>query len=285
MNLDNYIYDSNSVRYYLAKSNPGNSMFNWLFLPGGPGADSSYFLSLISNLDVPGNFWLIDFPGNGSNISDSIPAEYSFDSWDDYLLPAIQRFENPILVGHSFGGMFPLLFPILEDLLKGFIIFNSAPSLWLEEAAKCAKEKNIPPLTEPMIAFEQNPNQETFKNALLACAPYYFPANNLQDGIKLLDQIPVNYHAAVWWLKRVSSMNFSAKWIPENVLTLIIGATEDCIAPITLFEKDKRFFRDNISIEKIQDAGHFPWLEQIEVVKGKFKSFIDKVVVNQLSAT
>ncbi|OGT24802.1 MAG: hypothetical protein A3I12_06935 [Gammaproteobacteria bacterium RIFCSPLOWO2_02_FULL_38_11] len=280
MKSNNYMYDSNLVRYKLAKSNPGNIIFNWLFIPGGPGADSSYFLSLINHLDIPGNFWLIDLPGNGNNISDNIPADFNFDSWDEYLISTIQKFENPIIVGHSFGGMFPLLFPILENLLKGFIILNSAPSLWLEEAAKCASEKNIPLLTEPMAAFEQSPNQETFKKALLASAPYYFPANNLENGIKLLNQLPFNYHAAVWWLKRASSMNFSARWIPENIPILIIGSSEDCITPITLFERDKRFSRKNIDIEKIQEAGHFPWLEQMEIVKGKFKSFIDKIHAN-----
>ena len=77
-------------------------------------------------------------------------------------------------------------------------------------------------------------------------------------------------------------MNFSAKWVPENIPTLIIGASEDCITPITLFENDKRFSRNNIHIEKIQDAGHFPWLEKMEVVKGKFKSFIDKININSI---
>ena len=276
--LNNYFYDNNFVRYKLVKSIPGKAIFNWLFIPGGPGADSIYFLKLISDLDVPGNFWLIDLPGNGSNISDEVPADFNFDFWDDYLIATVQRFENPIIVGHSFGGMFPLLFPCMEQLLKGFIILNSAPSLWLEEAAKYGSKKNIPLLTEPMIAFEKNPNQVTFKAALLACAPYYFPPRHLEEGIKLLNQLPFNYHAAVWWLKRAKSMNFTANWIPEYVPTLIIGSSEDCIAPITLFEKDKRFVRDNISIEKIDDAGHFPWLEQKAIVKTKFKNFINKLL-------
>lgn len=276
------MYDHNFVRYKLAKSNPGKVIFNWLFIPGGPGVDSSYFLSLINELNIPGNFWLIDLPGNGSNISDKAPADFNFDSWDNYLLSTIQKFENPILVGHSFGGMFPLLFPNLEKLLKGFVILNSAPSLWLEEAAKLAREKNLPLLTEPMAAFEHDPNQETFKKALLACAPYYFPSNNLENGIKLLNQLQMNYLAAAWWLKRASSMNFSAKWVPENIPTLIIGSSEDCITPISLFEKDKRFSRKNINIEKIQDAGHFPWLEKMEIVKEKFKAFVDKLHINSI---
>jgi pimeloyl-ACP methyl ester carboxylesterase len=267
------------VRYKLAKSNPGNIIFNWLFIPGGPGADSSYFLDLINNLDIPGNLWLIDFPGNGSNISDHVPADFNFDSWDEYLISTIKRFENPIIVGHSFGGMFPLLFPQLEQLLKGFVILNSPPSLWLEEAAKCAKENNIPLVVEPLAEFERNPNPETWKTALLACAPYYFPENTLEIGKKLIEQMPFNYLAAVWWLKKVNEINFTAKWIPQNVPTLILGASHDFMAPYSLYERDKRFDRENITMKKIKNAGHFPWIEQMNIVKSEFKSFADKIQI------
>src|SRR3989338_3836752 len=243
MKSNNYMYDSNIVRYKLAKSNPGNIIFNWLFIPGGPGADSSYFLSLINHLDIPGNFWLIDLPGNGNNISDNIPADFNFDSCDEYLISTIQKFENPIIVGHSFGGMFPLLFPELECLLKGFIILNSAPSLWLEESLKMSAEKNIPRHSEPIAEFEKNPNPETFKKALLACTPYYFPKNNLEEGKKLFEKLPFNYHAAGWWLKKVNDIQFNAQWIPQKVPTLIMGSSEDYMTPSSLFKKDKRFFR------------------------------------------
>src|ERR1700730_10259035 len=121
MEANKYFYDNYNVRYQLVKSNAG-LIFNWLFVPGGPGADSSYFLSLINNLDMPGNYWLIDFPANGSNIKNDTKADYDFDLWDECLISAVKKFQNPIYVGHSFGGMFPLLFSELEDLLRGFVI-------------------------------------------------------------------------------------------------------------------------------------------------------------------
>lgn len=274
METNKYLYDDNFVRYQLVKTNPGNIIHNWLFIPGGPGADSSYFLTLIENLDVPGNFWLIDFPANGTNVSDHIQMDYNFETWDDCLLTAIQKFQNPIYVGHSFSGMFPLLFPQLEQMLKGFIILNSAPSLWLEEASKCAKENNLPSL-DAMTEFESNPNPETFKKLLLECAPYYFPKDSLEIGKKLFEQMSFNYLAAVWWLKKAHQINFTAKWIPQDVPTLILGASHDFITPYSLFENDKRFDRKNIMMKKIQNAGHFPWIEQMNIVKSEFRSLID----------
>jgi pimeloyl-ACP methyl ester carboxylesterase len=277
MKINNYFYDDNSVRYQLVKTNPGHIVYNWLFVPGGPGVDSSYFLTLINELDVPGNFWLIDLPANGSNITSEIKADYDFDTWGDCLLSAIQKFQNPIYVGHSFGGMFPLLFTQLEQLLKGFVILNSAPSLWLEEAAKCAKENNIPLLVEPLAEFEKNPNPETLKTALKACAPYYFPDNSLELGKKLLEQMTINHLAMVWWLKKAHEINFSAQWIPQSVPTLILGSSHDFMAPYSLFEKDIRFNRKNIAMKKIHNAGHFPWLEQMTIVKEAFRAFMKQV--------
>ncbi len=273
MKSNKYFYDDNSVRYQLVKSNPGSVINNWLFVPGGPGVDSSYFLTLINELDVMGNFWLIDFPANGSNITEQIKADYDFETWGDCLLSSIQKFQNPICVGHSFGGELPLLFPQLEQLLKGLVILNSAPSLWMEEASKCAKENNISITLDPITEFEKNPNPDTFKTALLACAPYYFPNESIEIGKQLLETIPMNYLAAAWWLKKVQEINFNAKWIPQNVPTLIVGASHDFMTPYTLFENDKRFHRQNIVMKKIQNAGHFPWLEQMAMVKDVFKEF------------
>src|SRR3990167_6959127 len=98
--MSNYFWDENSVRYQLINSigNTG-SFYNWLFFPGGPGADSSYLLDLGKDLNLPGNTWLIDLPNNGSN---TISEEYNFDKWFELLIPTINRFQNTIYIGQSF---------------------------------------------------------------------------------------------------------------------------------------------------------------------------------------
>lgn len=260
-------YDESFTRYRLVKSNAAKSSYNWLFLPGGPGADSSYYVSLINKLDVPGNFWLIDFPANGNNTQDPIEIDYDFDQWENCLIPAIQRFENPILVGHSFGGMFPLLFPDLEKILKGFILLNAASKLWLSEAANYAKENNVSMRSEAGIKFRENPTEETFRAALLANAHCHFPPMSINPGKKMLEQIPFNYRAMLWWIKKAQEINFDAQWIPQEVPTLIMRGTQDFIVPCRVFEEDKRFQRKNIKIETLENAGHFLWVEQMASVK------------------
>lgn len=273
-NEANYLYDSNHVRYELYQTN-GGKPYNWLFLPGGPGADSSYLRSLVDELNLPGNVWLIDLPGNGNNLDESIAGQ--FDKWFEILPASIKRFENPVLVGHSFGGMFPLLFPELESYLKGFVILNSAPALWLEEAVAYSKQFDLPDLSKEMAEFTQNPCQETFKAALSACMPYYFPKETLEKGRKLLLQVPFQYLPAAWWQKKAIELNLSAKWIPLTVPTLIVGAKYDCICPYSLFEKDARFHRKNIQFLFIKDAGHIGWVENPKAIRKAFEGIISRL--------
>jgi pimeloyl-ACP methyl ester carboxylesterase len=273
-NAANYFYDSHQVRYELYQTN-GRKNYNWLFLPGGPGLDSGYLRDLIDRLELPGNVWLIDLPGNGGNLPDAFAENY--DHWMEFFPALFERFANPILVGHSFGGMFPLLFPELEKHLKGFVILNSAPGLWMEEAVKYSKQFNLPDLSEGMAEFTSHPTQETFLAAVDACMPYYFPKETLEQGRKVFFQHVSRWQPAVWWQQKAVELNFSAKWIPQSVPTLILGAKYDCICPFSLFKKDKRFSRQNIRFAFIENAGHVPWIENPAAVRKAFDAFCSRL--------
>lgn len=169
--------------------------------------------------------------------------------------------------------MFPLLFPELENFLKGFIILNAAPCLWLSEAVKYSKQFDVPDLSKEMHEFTQNPNQDTFKRALDACMPYYFPKETLEQGRKYLSQVPFSWQPAVWWQRKAVELNFSATWIPQHIPTLIIGAKYDCICPFSLFKNDDRFHRQNIRMLFIENAGHCPWMENPTTVRKAFETF------------
>jgi pimeloyl-ACP methyl ester carboxylesterase len=272
--MANYLYDTAQVRYELYQTNGGKNN-NWLFIPGGPGVDSSYLRDLVQELNLPGNVWLIDLPGNGGNTKELFSENY--DHWIALFSQIIQQFDNPILVGHSFGGMFPLLFPELEHSLKGFVILNSAPALWLEEAVHYSKQFDLPDLSQEMKEFTRNPNQETFQVALEACMPYYFPKETLEKGRKLFSQVSLRWQPAVWWQRKAVELNFSAKWVPQHVPTLIIGSKYDCICPFSLFKKDERFYRQNIQLVFIENGGHCPWVENPIAVRVAFDAFCSQL--------
>lgn len=270
--MRNYFFDDHKVRYELVATHEGKP-FNWLFIPGGPGTDSSYYHALTDNLRLPGNTWFIDFPGNGDNV-EGVPPDYDFDQWFDIFLPTITRFENPIIVGHSFSGMFPLLFPKLENSLKGIVILHSAPSLWLEAADLFAKQHNLPDLSKELGAFVKDPNQKSLDALLNAALPYYFPERTLDIGRELLANLTIRFKPAVWWQKKVIEINYSAKWIPQKVPTLVLGGECDAMCPFFLFQQDERFKRDNIRMVCVEGAGHFGWTENLEDFKTAFRDFV-----------
>lgn len=271
-----YLYDANQVRYELYQAN-GGQPYNWLFFPGGPGSDSIYLHSLIDELKLPGNVWLVDLPGSGSNIQGGFSE--NFDQWMVIFPEIIKQFDHPVLVGHSFGGMFPLLFPEIEEYLKGFVILHSSPVLWTEEATTYAKQFGLPDFSREIQAFILNPNQETFEAALSVCMPYYFPKETLEKGKKMFSQGAFQYQPAIWWLKKSIELNFSAEWIPQKIPTLIVGGKYDCICPFSLFEKDERFKRDNIELFFIENAGHAGWIENPDAVRTAFEQFITRLEI------
>src|ERR1700712_5244480 len=55
------------VRMVRARRSPGR--WNWLFLPGGPGIGSDSLRDLGEPPDLPGTGWLVDLPGDGSNVT------------------------------------------------------------------------------------------------------------------------------------------------------------------------------------------------------------------------
>ncbi len=258
-----------NIRYKLYSENPGST--NWLCIPGGPGADSTYYSHMLDLVEFPGKVWLVDFPENGDNC-DEPNGDYDFEQWFELFIPFIDKFDNPAIIGHSFGAMLPLYFPELEERLKAFIILNSTPTNWLVAAAKKREELALPELNSQLQEFRENPNQQSFKKALRACYPYYFSGDYNKKGDKVFADLPFNYHAAAWWQNKVNDQGFNAKWVPQSVPTIIVGGAQDYITPIEVYQNDKRF--QHIHIEEIEDAGHMPWIDQPEKFKSIIKSFL-----------
>lgn len=292
LKMAHYFFDENRIRYTLAGTGEG-APYSWLFIPGGPGGDSGYLRTITDLLELPGNLWLIDLPGNGTNVADD---NYNFDQWFKLFLPMVSKFENPILVGHSFGGMFPLLFPKLENVLKGLIMLHSAPSnpstlktssdnisipariSHQSHNSQHSSLRNLPDLKKPMAEFLENPSEKTFNIALEACIPYYFAPEYLEQGKKFLEMLYVQFRPSFWWQK-TAGINYNASWVPQKVPTLAIGGDFDSMLPFSIFEEDQRFKRDNIRLKRIKNSGHFSWIDQPDVFKSTVTDFLEQIIL------
>jgi pimeloyl-ACP methyl ester carboxylesterase len=245
--------------------------FNWLFLPGGPGLGSESLLPLVDILKLPGNFWLMDLPGDGSNTSSDNLA--SFSKWPIALIEAVNQFDQVILVAHSTGGMYSLSLPELEGLLEGLVLLDSAPNAkWQASFAEVIREFPIPGLDVLQEKYEKTPNNQTLKEVTLASAPYLFTKKGQASGIKSLHALPYNYETCQW-SERHFDRTYQAKWIPQAIPTLILAGEKDLITPLKLFQHDKRFNRENIIFKSIEGAGHFPWIENPKEVAKEFAAY------------
>lgn len=237
--------------------------------------DSSYLLDFVKTLKFSGNVWLVDFPGNGSNDG----AFSNFDAWNNFLIDTVKMFASPIIIGHSYGGILPLLCPKLENHLKGLILLNSTPSDWTAAAEQLRLKHRLPDLSPLKNAFLKNPTDENIKKFFISSAPFFFLPDKLEKGREFLNAIPFNFHALNWFHYQVSQKGYSAKWIPHKVPTLIISGNSDLITPPSLFTEDARFKRPNIKHVILDECSHFSWWDHPQEIAYQIKLFLSSFYI------
>ena len=268
------LWTTSRARLQLVGSSEDKDL-NWLFLPGGPGLGSESLLPLIDILNLPGNLWLLDLPGDGSNTT-SNNAE-SFSKWSIALVEAVCRFDPVILVAHSTGGMYALSLPELEGHLKGLILLDSAPNAgWQASFAEIIKDFPVPGLGLLQESYEKKPSNQALKELTLASAPYLFTQIGQASGVELLRSLPYNYETCEW-SAAYFDRTYEAKWVPNTIPTLILAGEEDLVTPLKLFQNDKRFRRPNIVLKSIKRAGHFPWIENPTEIAEAFGAYANQL--------
>lgn len=246
--------------------------FNWLFLPGGPGLGSESLGDLIELLSLPGNIWRLDLPGDGSNIFSNV--EHQFSNWSAGLMEATQSLENVILVAHSTGGMLTLASPGLEKNLQGLILMNSAPdSGWQGVFMQYVQAHPLPNNTaELQQAYETNPSNELLRKLTLEGAAYVSTPKSIEEIKHMLANLPFNYKSHRWAECNFDS-TYQAKWVPQQIPTLIFSGKLDPITPLVLFTQAPSFQRENIRFREIQNASHFPWFDNPEQIQQVFAEY------------
>ncbi len=244
------LWTKHGARLECVRSSAG--LFNWLFLPGGPGLGSECLHSLTSILKVPGTIWHLDLPGDGSNSAGEIC------NWAEALVEATGALDNVILVGHSRGGMFALALPELQQNLVGLVLLDSAPNMqWKSDFAP---EEGV---------YTDNASLREF---VLAGAPYMFTKEGLAKGRKMLEGLPYNLRA-IQWTQDHFDPTYEAKWIP-HMPALILSGAEDQATPLKYFAENRAFHRNNIVMKEIPHAGHFPWIENPQGIIDAFSAFL-----------
>ena len=241
------------------------------FLAGGPGLGSESLNGLSEILHLPGTTWHLDLPGDGSNLTED-DSQY-FSHWSEALVEAVAALDRVILVAHSTGGMYTLATPELDDMLDGLILIDSVPDAsWQQIFMEYVRIHPLKEVEKLQKIYIENPSNETLKKLTIASSPYVFTEKGLKNCIPFLEELPINYKTFEWSALHFDK-TYKAKWIPNNIPTLIFAGDEDHITPLSLFSSSEEFQHENILIKKIPSSGHYPWIENPTKVKALFDEY------------
>lgn len=270
----NYLWTSLKSRLQLIKSQ-GDKSYHWVFLPGGPGLGSESLNGLTHLLQLPGTIWHLDLPGDGSNLTSN--DRESFSQWSAALVEAVAALDNVILVAHSTGGMYALATEKLDGLLAGLILMDSSPDAsWQQVFMDYVKEHPIAEVEELQKIYADAPDNNKLKELVIASAPYLFTTAGLKKDLSFFTTLPINYATCEWSAQHFDE-SYKARWIPQEIPTLILAGDEDYLTPLRLFREAQAFQRPNILLRTIKNAGHYPWIENPEEVIAVFKEYCQKL--------
>lgn len=269
----NYIFTNHGAR--LQKISVQNTIanLNYLFIPcPGLGSKSLMDLALILDGKINASLWLMDHPNDGDNLN----PNYDFANWSKSIIETVTILDKPIVVGHSTAGMMLQSIPELEDIASGMVLIASAPDMsWKNEFISYMHQNLTSELELAAQAHSAHPSNETLRELLFSAIQFSFEPSSFVAARKMIGKLFVNHKIAEW-----SDLNFDpiykAKFIPKSLATLIINGELDKIIPSRIYADNQEYFRDNILIEQISGASHYPWFEKPHDVLNAFIEFKSK---------
>lgn len=248
----------------------------WLLLPGGPGIGSESLHELADALTVPGEIWMVDLPGDGSNRSPAGASANVFSMWPQVVAEAVESVANPVFAGHSTGGMYLLATPELAGRVKGLALLDIAPDAsWHPRFVEMVARYQLPAVEAATAIYERSRRDADIGAVAVASAPWNFTPAGLAAGRELLARMPYN-GAAVDWSEANFDHVYAAQWWPTDIPVLRPAGAEDHIVWQGGWDAP-RFDTPNVIVRSVQGAGHFPWIENPEAVRAAFDELADRI--------
>ena len=266
-------YTRSGVRMRLHSQREGT--LNWLLLPGGPGIGSESLQELADAMAVPGAIWLVDLPGDGSNLAGE--GSDPFAAWPQVLLEAAEALPDVIYAGHSTGGMYLLSTPALHGRIRGLALLDTAPDCsWHPEYVAMTQRDPLPAFDRAVAAYEADPTLQHLTTLVVASAEWNFEPAALTAGRELLGRMPYN-GAAIAWSDAHFDHLYCAQWWPTDIPVLRLWGDNDRIVSQQAWQAPQ-YATDNVVARAIPGAGHFPWIENPAAVRAAFADFTVRIL-------
>lgn len=246
-----------------------DSSYTWIFLPSGPGLGSAYLEPLCRNLNLPGTSVLVDFPKDGTNEEGIL----NFIFWKKGLIDLVSQYKNPILVTHSFSGMFVLNTPELQPYLKGLVLMNTTTrNTFFTHMTNMQLQHQLPDLVPAAADYHLAPSTHTYRAFWHVYKQYCCTAEELSEGETMISQFAFNHYPYEYAVRNFYA-EYRYSWSPD-IPTLTIASENDFICPPTIFTQDLAFQKANILNKIIPKAGHCPWLLYLADTKLCFNEYL-----------
>ena len=221
---------------------------------------------------APGSIWLVDLPGDGSNVAPPGSGADPFAGWPGVVVEAAEAVPNAVMLGHSTGGMYLLSTPALEPLLCGLVLVSTAPGAqWRESFVEMTRRHPLPAVAAATVAYEAEPTDVHLRDLAVASTEWNFTPEGVAAGRELLARMPYNGAAVAWSANHFDDV-YLATWWPRSLPTLIISGSDDRIVDQRLWN-EPRFHGPHVTRARIAGAGHFPWIERPRSVGASLDAF------------
>ena len=246
----NYKYDKLNINYdILGSGSPIILLHGW-------GTNYHTFLKLTNEIKNKYTVFLIDLPGFG--LSDEPTKIYNLDNYVEFLKTFIEelQIENPIILGHSFGGRIAIKYAAEYSNISKLILVDSAGikhRLSLKQKLNIIKYK----LLKKYYRFTKKINKY---NELVKTngSTDYVNSTDVMKGI----------------LSKVVREDLKKELKKIKVETLIIWGKDDSVTPYKDALVMNKLIK-NSGLVTIENAGHFPYLERSNYFNIIIKNYLE----------
>lgn len=272
-------HDGVSLHYRISGEGPV-----LLVHPGGPGTASDFFGDLAGLDEVATIIWL-DPRGTASSTAPEEAHAYKLEHYAADIEAVCDNLglEQIALLGFSHGGMVAMRHAIdYPERLTKLVLLDTAPALDDAAGVRIAAamdrrqaEPWYPEVRRLIDADETAPDDATAFHELLTIMPMYFhrwdtTAQAFIDGLR-----GSSFHSRVGssWAAEQATMDLRPELSRIATPTLVVVGDDDFICDVTsAHEMADRIPGAELTV--IEDAGHFPWVEQPAAFRAALDRFL-----------
>jgi pimeloyl-ACP methyl ester carboxylesterase len=247
-----------------------------LLLHGGPGFDHSGFKPAFAEMAMVAQVVYLDLRGNGR--SDAGPVKkWSLEQWaeDVHAFCDALSIEDPIVLGHSLGGIVAIVYAMRYPDHPSKLILSSTSTQPAPGEASFAVFNRLggPSARAAAIAFWTEPNEDPLANYEALCLPLYTrvtpPAGYYERAVRNPAMRLVFFEAESHRLDLLRRLN------RIKCPTPIVAGEDDPITPVADMEEIAATMRpDLVRLERFADAGHGVYRDRPGEFFGVLRNFI-----------